>query len=79
MEYPARHSGNARGGGYLVDSTVEAAAALARAADPSRQELLRRITWHLGGTGALIAMRSEITACLRGEPELKRRPRCWKS
>src|SRR5258708_6419075 len=56
---------------YLADGTAEAAAALARAADPPRQELLRRINMAPGGTGALIAMRSELASCLRGEPELK--------
>ena len=56
---------------YLADGTAEAAAALARVADPPRQELLRRINMAPGGTGALIAMRSEIASCLRGEPELK--------
>jgi malonyl-CoA decarboxylase len=56
---------------YLTDTTAEAAAALARAADPPRQELLRRMNMAPGGTGALIAMRSEITARLRSEPELK--------
>ena len=56
---------------YLADGTAEAAAALARVADPPRQELLRRINMAPGGTGALIAMRSEITAHLRDEPELK--------
>src|SRR5580698_5893112 len=56
---------------YLADSTAEAAAALARVADPPRQELLRRINMAPGGTGALIAMRSEITAHLRDEPDLK--------
>jgi malonyl-CoA decarboxylase len=55
---------------YLADSTAEAAAALAEAADPPRQELLRRMNMAPGGTGALIAMRSEITPRLRGEPEL---------
>jgi malonyl-CoA decarboxylase len=55
---------------YLADGTAEAAA-LARAADPPRQELLRRINMAPGGTGALIAMRSEIASCLRGEPVLK--------
>ena len=56
---------------YLADSTAEAAAALAQAADPPRQELLRRMNMAPGGTGALIAMRSEITAHLRDEPKLK--------
>ena len=46
---------------YLADSTAEAAAALAQAVDPPRQELLRRMNMAPGGTSALIAMRSEIT------------------
>jgi malonyl-CoA decarboxylase len=56
---------------YLADSTAEAAAALAQAADPPRQEVLRRMNMAPGGTGALIAMRSELTARLHDEPELK--------
>src|SRR5882724_4204637 len=56
---------------HLADGTAEAAAALARAADPPRQELLRRINMAPGGTGVLMAMRSEIASWLRGEPELK--------
>src|SRR5712672_4434332 len=56
---------------YLADGTAEAAAALARTADPPRQELLRRINMAPGGTSALMAMRSEIASWLRGEPELK--------
>jgi len=56
---------------YLADATAEAAATLAQAADPPRQELLRRMNMAPGGTGALIAMRSEITAHLRHEPELR--------
>jgi malonyl-CoA decarboxylase len=56
---------------YLADGTAEAAAALARTADPPRQELLRRINMAPGGTSALMAMRSEIASSLRGEPELK--------
>jgi malonyl-CoA decarboxylase len=56
---------------YLADTTADAAAALAQAADPPRQELLRRMNMAPGGTGALIAMRSELTAHLHDEPELK--------
>jgi malonyl-CoA decarboxylase len=56
---------------YLADCTAEAAAALARTADPPRQELLRRINMAPGGISALIAMRSEIVSRLRAEPELK--------
>src|SRR4030081_3594259 len=56
---------------YLADTTAEAAAALAQAADPPRQELLRRMNMAPGTTGALIAMRGELTAHLHDEPELK--------
>jgi malonyl-CoA decarboxylase len=56
---------------YLADDAAEAAARLAQAVDPPRQELLRRMNMAPGGTAALIAMRSEINARLRGEPELK--------
>ena len=56
---------------YLADATAQAAAALAQAADPPRQELLRRMNMAPGGIGALIAMRSEITPHLRDEPELR--------
>src|SRR6202158_2177082 len=56
---------------YLADSTAEAAAALAQLADPPRQELLRRMNMAPGGTGALIASGSELTAHLHDEPELK--------
>jgi malonyl-CoA decarboxylase len=56
---------------YVADSSAEAAAALAQAADPPRQELLRRMNMAPGGTGALVAMRKELTAHLREVPELK--------
>jgi malonyl-CoA decarboxylase len=56
---------------YLADAGAETAAALAQAADPPRQELLRRMNMAPGGTGTLIAIRSEIAARLRREPELK--------
>jgi malonyl-CoA decarboxylase len=52
---------------YLADAT----AAVAQAADPPRQELLRRMNMAPAGTGTLIAMRSEITAHLHDEPELE--------
>ena len=56
---------------YLADGTAEAAAALAKAADPPRQEVLRRMNMAPGGTAALVSMRSEIGARLGREPELK--------
>jgi malonyl-CoA decarboxylase len=56
---------------YLAGATAEAAADLAQAADPPRQELLRRMNMAGGGTAALVAMRKEILARLRDEPALK--------
>ncbi|WP_035964805.1 malonyl-CoA decarboxylase, partial [Bradyrhizobium sp. YR681] len=44
---------------------------LAEAADPPRQEVLRRMNMAPGGTAALVAMRSEIGRRLVPEPELK--------
>jgi malonyl-CoA decarboxylase len=56
---------------YLAEPTPEAAARLAEAADPPRQELLRRMNMSLGGTRALVAMREELLTQLRDAPELK--------
>jgi malonyl-CoA decarboxylase len=56
---------------YLSAPTAEAAAVLAQAADPPRQELLRRMNMAPGGTSALVAMRKEIAGHLRDEPALK--------
>ena len=44
---------------------------LAEAADPPRQELLRRMNMAPGGTAALIAMRREVLEHLPEEPSLK--------
>jgi malonyl-CoA decarboxylase len=56
---------------YLADASAEAAADLAQAADPPRQELLRRMNMAPGGTSALVGMRRELAAHLRDAPELK--------
>ena len=47
---------------YIADPSAEAeaAAALARYADPPRQELLRRMNMSPGGTAALVALRQEL-------------------
>jgi Malonyl-CoA decarboxylase N-terminal domain len=45
---------------YLSDPSAEAAALLAQATDPPRQELLRRMNMAPGGTSALVAMHKEI-------------------
>jgi malonyl-CoA decarboxylase len=56
---------------YLADGSTEAAAGLARAADPPRQELLRRMNMSPGGTAALVAMRKELLGHVSREPALK--------
>ncbi|HEY0912173.1 MAG TPA: malonyl-CoA decarboxylase family protein, partial [Bradyrhizobium sp.] len=56
---------------YLSQPSAEAAARLAQAADPPRQELLRRMNMAAGGTSALVAMRKEIAGRLREEPALR--------
>jgi malonyl-CoA decarboxylase len=56
---------------YLAEATPEAAARLADAADPPRQELLRRMNMSPGGTSALVSMRKELSSQLRDRPELK--------
>ncbi len=55
---------------YLAGPTAETAAALADAAEPPRQELLRRINQGQGGTAALVALRREILAARRANPDL---------
>ena len=56
---------------YLADPSPQAASQLAEAADPTRQELLRRVNMAPGGTAALVAMRKELLGHLRTHPELK--------
>jgi malonyl-CoA decarboxylase len=56
---------------YLSSPTAETAASVAQAADPPRQELLRRMNMAPGGTRALVAMRKEIAGRLHDEPALK--------
>ncbi len=56
---------------YLAEATPENAAQLAEAADPARQELLRRINMAPGGTASLVAMRRELLDHLPAEPSLK--------
>ena len=55
---------------YLSKPSAETAMLLAQAADPPRQELLRRMNMAPGGTSALVAMRKEIAGRLRKEPAL---------
>lgn len=65
---PARLEAAARG--YLAQPDAATAAALADAAEPPRQELLRRMNMAPGGTAALIGLRTEVLAHLRSTPSL---------
>jgi malonyl-CoA decarboxylase len=56
---------------YLADPSAEQASRLAEAAEPPRQELLRRMNLSPGGTAALVAMRQDLLQALRDQPALK--------
>ncbi len=55
---------------YLDNPTPQAAAHLANAAEPPRQELLRRINMGPGGTAALVQMRARLPSLLPKNPEV---------
>jgi len=56
---------------WQAQPTPEAAQKLHAAAEPLRQELLRRINLAPGGTAALVNMREELLGFLRDNPELE--------
>ncbi|WP_428486775.1 malonyl-CoA decarboxylase [Rhodopila sp.] len=56
---------------YLAEPTPEHATQVAEAAEPARQELLRRMNMVPGGTAALVAMRRDLLTNLGNEPNLK--------
>ncbi len=56
---------------YLADPTAHNASRLADAADPPRQELLRRMNMSPGGTATLVAMRKDLLGWLRENPDLE--------
>jgi malonyl-CoA decarboxylase len=56
---------------YLATQDAPTATNLADAAEPPRQELLRRMNFSSGGTAMLVAMRKDILSQLRTTPELK--------
>jgi len=68
---PAEDQLRAAAEAYLAEPTPERATQLAQAAEPTRQELLRRMNMVPGGTAALVAMRKDLLAHLRSEPDLK--------
>ncbi len=55
---------------YLEAPAPETAARLHEAAEPPRQELLRRMNMAQGGTAMLVAMRTELQSHLRSDPSL---------
>ena len=57
---------------YLAAPRPDSLAALLRAAEPRRQELLRRLNFAPGGTAALVRMRAELLGHLRQREDLRR-------
>ena len=57
---------------YLSAPGTETLAALIAAAEPQRQELLRRLNFAPGGTAALVRMRAELLGLLRRHEALRR-------
>ena len=55
---------------WMAEPSAEAAARLAEAAEPPRQELLRRMNMAPGGTAALVGLREELAGLVRAEPAL---------
>ena len=68
--YPAEDRLRAAAEAYLANPTPERAMTVSKVAEPTRQELLRRMNMAPGGTAALIAMRRELLAHLQGTPAL---------
>jgi malonyl-CoA decarboxylase len=56
---------------YLAAPGADTAGRLAEAAEPRRQELLRRMNMSPSGTAALVALRKDLLGRLRDTPELK--------
>jgi malonyl-CoA decarboxylase len=56
---------------YLADASPDTASRLAEAADPPRQEMLRRMNMWPGGTALMVELRREVLAVLREHPVLK--------
>jgi malonyl-CoA decarboxylase len=56
---------------YLEDGSPEAIATLHAAAEPRRQELIRRLNLAPGGTAALVAMRADLAQLVSEAPALR--------
>jgi len=63
---------NAAARDYERDSNSENLLRITAAAEPGRQELLRRINLVSGGTRRLVKMREHLLAAMRDHPELKK-------
>ena len=63
---------NAAARAYERDSNAENLLHLTTAAEPGRQELLRRINLVSGGTRRLVKMREHLLTAMRENPELKK-------
>ncbi|SFR60062.1 malonyl-CoA decarboxylase [Yoonia tamlensis] len=57
---------------YAKDPSPDNFQSLCQAAEPKRQELLRRLNQPVGATATLVAMRVDLLARLRDHPDLKR-------
>ena len=57
---------------YANDQTQEAFVALSKAAEPGRQELLRRLNQPMGATAGIVAMRVDLLRILKDNPQLAR-------
>ena len=55
---------------YHADPSTENLAALQRVAEPTRQEVFRRMNMAPGGTAALLGLRRELHAAMKDRPEL---------
>jgi malonyl-CoA decarboxylase len=58
--------------GYAKEVTLESFAALSRAAEPKRQELLRRLNQPMGATADIVAMRVDLLGVIKEHPQLAR-------
>jgi malonyl-CoA decarboxylase len=68
---PDPHKLAAAATAYLAEPNAQTATALADAAEPTRQELLRRMNMSPGGTAMLVAMRREMLPKVKKHPELR--------
>jgi len=56
---------------YVANPDAETLAQLLDIVEPPRQELFRRLNMAPDGTAALVAMRTDLGVCMRGDPQLR--------